>query len=192
MRIVGGALGGRRLVAPAGVATRPTSDRVREALFSALEARLGQGLGSASVLDAYAGSGALGLEALSRGAAYAVFVERETRALAAIKRNVAELDLAEKSRVLPGDVRRLAKRGMPEAPFSLLFLDPPYRIDRSEVRGVIDALISSGALTESALVVWEHASEDGPEWPPGVHPVSERRYGSTTVSIGQVEGVGTG
>jgi len=151
------------------------------------------GLVGVAVLDAFAGSGALGLEALSRGAGDALFVERDRRSVVALERNIAELGLDGVARVLVGDVKKLAETGaIPAGAFSLLFLDPPYRIDRSEVRGVIEALASSGALAEGALIVWEHSTTDQPEWPERVEPVSERRYGSTTVSIGELGGVETG
>ena len=185
MRIVAGTLRGRRLVAPAGVATRPTSNRVREALFSALESRMTPGLGGARVLDAYAGSGALGLEALSRGAERAVFVEKDRAALEALRRNIRDLGVDSAARVLALDVRSLSRRAVPDGPFSLLLLDPPYRIDRSEVRGLIEALETGGAISDGALIVWEHATGSESDWPEWVTPLSDRRYGSTTVSIGE-------
>lgn len=186
MRIVAGSLKGRRLAAPSGTATRPTADRVREALFSALESRLEDGLAGAVVLDAYAGSGALGLEALSRGATRAVFAERDAAALRALKRNIADLGVETVATIAPGSVLTLARRGaLSGGPFSLLLLDPPYRIDRSEVRGLIEALLADDQISEGAFIVWERATGSEPEWPATVAPVSERRYGSTTVSIGK-------
>lgn len=185
MRIVSGTLRGRRIVAPAGLATRPTSDRVREALFSALEARMTRGLAGAQVLDAYAGSGALGLEALSRGAQSAVFVEKDRAAIDALRQNIRDLGVGSAARVLAADIRSLIRRGVPDGPFSLLLLDPPYRIDRSEVRGLIEALQTGGGISDGALIVWEHATGSEPDWPNWVTPLSDRRYGSTTVSIGE-------
>ena len=182
MRVIAGAYRGRRLVAPKGDRTRPTSDRVREALFSRLEAAgLAEG---GSVLDLFAGSGALGIEALSRGACHVTFVERDRDALAALRTNLAALGLTDRSTVLAGDARSIAKRGRVHgAPFSLLFLDPPYRIDKSEVRDGVIRLATGGALTDGALLVWEHASADEALWPPSVVDLGGRRYGDTTVSF---------
>jgi len=186
MRVVAGELRGRRLLAPSGTSTRPTSDRVREALFSTLESRLGQGLGEAVVFDAFAGSGALGIEALSRGATLAIFAERDAKALTTLRQNLRDLGLESRSRVLAGDVRTLARRGLLGGdPFSLILLDPPYRIVRAEVRALIEALRTAGAVDDDALIVWEHASGDEPDWPDWVTPVSDRRYGSTTMSFGE-------
>lgn len=122
MRIIAGQWRGRRLVAPEGAATRPTADRVRETLFSMLASRLGtfEGL---RVADLYAGSGALGLEALSRGAAFACFVEQDPRALAAIRANIAALGAVDRSQVLA----RSAEALPPAEPFDLIFADPPYQ-----------------------------------------------------------------
>ena len=193
MRIVAGSLRGRRLSAPSGVRTRPTSDRVREAVFSALEARMGSGLRDAVVLDAYAGSGALGLEALSRGARSVVFVEQDRAALAVLRRNVEQLHVSADSTVVAGNVHAFADRGsLPGGRFALLLLDPPYRIDRSEVRGLIESLHTCSRISEGALIVWEHATGTEPDWPEFVAPLSDRRYGSTTVSIGEVERTAAG
>lgn len=121
MRIIAGEWRGRRLVVPDGTATRPTGDRVRETLFSMLTSRLGS-FEDLRVADLYAGSGALGLEALSRGAAFACFVEQDPRAIAAIRANVEALGAVERSRVLA----RSAEALPPEQPFDLIFADPPY------------------------------------------------------------------
>ncbi len=184
MRVVSGHLGGRRLEAPRGVITRPSSDRVREALFSRLQAYGRTIFDGARVLDAYAGSGALGIEALSRGAEHATFIERDSRALATIERNLSALGVSSASTVIRGDVVRHARRGLVLGhPFSLLFLDPPYRINKSEVRGVIESLVLSGSLDPQALVVWEHASGETPEWPVRFQSLGARAYGGTTVDI---------
>jgi 16S rRNA (guanine966-N2)-methyltransferase len=121
MRIIAGEWRGRRLAAPAGLATRPTADRVRETLFSMLTSRLGSFEGL-RVADLFAGSGALGLEALSRGAAFAVFVEQDSRAVAAIKASAAELGADDRVRVSAGSALALP----PSQPFDLIFADPPY------------------------------------------------------------------
>lgn len=121
MRIIAGQWRGRTLAAPAGMATRPTGDRVRESLFSMLASRLGS-FEQLRVADLYAGSGALGLEALSRGAAFACFVDQDQRAIAAIRQNVEALGAAERSRILA----RAAETLPPEQPFDLILADPPY------------------------------------------------------------------
>lgn len=121
MRIVSGEWRGRKLAAPEGMATRPTADRVRETLFSMLASRLGS-FEQLRVADLYAGSGALGLEALSRGAAFACFVEQDPRAISAIRTNVEALGAGQRSRILARSAQALP----PEQPFDLIFADPPY------------------------------------------------------------------
>jgi 16S rRNA (guanine966-N2)-methyltransferase len=121
MRIIAGAWRGRPIDAPHGQATRPTADRVRETLFNMLASRLGS-FDELLVADLFAGSGALGLEALSRGAASVTFVERDTAAAAAIRRNVAKLDAAERVQIVPGSALALPR----SQPFDLIFADPPY------------------------------------------------------------------
>lgn len=121
MRIIAGEWRGRKLFAPEGMATRPTADRVRETLFSMLASRLGS-FDDLRIADLYAGSGALGLEALSRGAAFACFVEQDPRAISAIRTNVEALAAGERSRVVPRSAEHLPA----EEPFDLLFADPPY------------------------------------------------------------------
>jgi 16S rRNA (guanine966-N2)-methyltransferase len=182
MRIVGGELGGRVLKAPKGTDTRPTSDRVREATFSRLEALVGSPL-PGTVLDAYAGTGALGLEALSRGATSATFIERDRAGLRVLRDNVASLGLAEAAHVLSGDTRSLIARGdLPGAPFALLFLDPPYRIDESEVSALVEKLAEQEALMDGAYVVWEHAAEARPAAGPHLEDLGRKTYGTTHVS----------
>lgn len=121
MRIIAGEWRGRKLVVPDGIATRPTGDRVRETLFSMLTSRLGS-FEDLRIADLYAGSGAIGLEALSRGAAFACFVEQDPRAIAAIRANVEALGAAERSRVLARSAEALPA----EQPFDIVFADPPY------------------------------------------------------------------
>ena len=184
VRIVAGKWRGRNLAAPKGMSTRPTSDRVREALFSSLASRLGPDLGAAIVLDAFAGTGALGLEALSRGAERATFVESERRALDTLGANVRALAERDHARIVPGDVVRLASaNGLPGGPFTLLFLDPPYRIDAARVRQLLEALAESHSLVAGAVVVWEHSSAGGTDWPDDFDVLFEKRYGSTSVSV---------
>lgn len=188
MRIVAGTLRGRRLSAPAGKGTRPTTDRVREAVFSALTSLAGPRLGGGPVLDAFAGSGALGLEALSRGAVRATFVEADRKALAALAENIRSLAVEERCRVVRGDVFVLAKRGVVGGPFALLLLDPPYTLVQSSVGDLIGELARAGSLSTGCLAVWEHAAEDEAVWPAGFTSLADKRYGATGVAIAEYEG----
>ena len=173
MRVIAGRLGGRRLSAPRGLATRPTSDRVREALFSALG-----DVGAARVLDLYAGTGALGIEALSRGAAQATFVESARAALAALRENLAALGIEASARVVAQPVGRAV--AALEGPFDLVFADPPYAAI-AEVPAAFAAL--RPALTGEARVVVEHASRDAAPSLAGLVPRPSRAYGDTAVTI---------
>jgi len=184
MRIVGGEWRGRPLLAPKGHATRPTSDRVREALFDALCARLGSDLGGPVVLDLYAGTGALGLEALSRGAVRTVFVENDRGALDALARNVKALGAEARSTVVAGDatgaaIARAARLG----PFALLLIDPPYRIEPAVVAKAVLALEGAGALTGDVVVAHEHARSARPAAVDGFEVVRTYTYGDTAVSL---------
>lgn len=181
MRIIAGSLRGRTLVAPKGDTTRPTGDRVREALFSTLGSRF-DAVVDARVLDLFAGSGALGLEALSRGATSATFVESDRQASAALHRNIAALALPSVTSVDHRDAFRVAAGRIPGGPFSLLFLDPPYRIEPARVRELLEGLASSQNLFAGALVVYEHRTGVEPEWPGGFEDAGDRVYGETTVS----------
>jgi 16S rRNA (guanine966-N2)-methyltransferase len=184
MRIVGGAWRGRPLIAPKGDVTRPTSDRVREALFDALAARLGPDLGGGAVLDLFAGTGALGLEALSRGAGRAVFVENDRDALAALRRNIAALDAAERSFVIVADAHGAglaASKG--RGPFSLLLIDPPYRMEQAAVASLVEQLEESGSVEAGAFVVSEHASASEPVAPKGFEIVRVYVDGDTAVTL---------
>jgi 16S rRNA (guanine966-N2)-methyltransferase len=191
MRIVAGRWRGRTIVAPKGEGTRPTSDRVREAVFGSLASRLGPQLGGpdARVLDAFAGSGAMALEALSRGAGSAVLVEHDRAALASLRRNVEDLAAGACTRVVVGDVFRLAgTRGLPGGPFTLLLVDPPYRIDAAQVGDLLEGLLKGHMLSEGAVVVYEHDARSEPRWPEGFESLGGRKYGSTTVSIARTRG----
>ncbi len=178
-RIVAGQAGGRRLrVPPRG--TRPTSERVREALFNALE--VAGELDGARVLDLYAGSGALGLEALSRGAADALFVEADRVAAEVLRGNVATVGLG--GRVRHGRVDQvLAESGTdPAAPFDLVLADPPYAVEGPELAAALGALSRGGWIAAGGLVVVERAERDGePDWPTGFEPLRSRRYGDTAL-----------
>ena len=178
MRIVAGAARGRRLASPPD-GVRPTGDRVREALF----ASLGPTLHGTSVLDAFAGSGALGLEALSRGAATATLVERDRRALEVLRDNVARVGLAGAEVVAVDAVRLLRDAAAggavpPGAPYDLVLLDPPYATDEDVLAGLLADLVP--VLAPGARVVVERAAEaPAPRWPAALRPDEPRRYGAT-------------
>jgi 16S rRNA (guanine966-N2)-methyltransferase len=179
-RIVGGSASGRRLRVPAGRGTRPTSDRAREGMFSTIEALHGP-LAGVRVLDLYAGSGALGLEALSRGAGHATLVESDGRAVRVLRANVTTL-------ALPGaDVRgEPVERVLqlpPTAPYDVVVADPPYTTD---VGPVLALLVTNGWLAERAVVAVERSSRD-PDlaWPEGIEPLRARRYGEATLWYGR-------
>jgi 16S rRNA (guanine966-N2)-methyltransferase len=177
MRVVAGRLGGRRLHAPVGESTRPTSDRVREALFSALGPLDGE-----RVLDLFAGSGALAIEALSRGAGHAVLVERDPRAVSVIRRNLGELRVGDEE----ADVRRRdALRALRDAretgeSYDLVFIDPPYRLAAGLGPELADAL--APVLAPDARVIGE-SDRRTPLELPGLATAFERRYGDTLLRI---------
>jgi 16S rRNA (guanine966-N2)-methyltransferase len=181
-RIIGGSAGGRRLATPRGSQTRPTSDRVREALFSAVEAWCGS-LDGLRFLDLYAGSGAVGLEAWSRGAGVVTLVEQDRRTAAVIARNADTLGFAR------ADVRSQSVgavlRKPPSAPYDVAFLDPPYPLHDDEVTAVLASLVEGHWLVPGALVVVERASR-GPAlaWPHGLDGEWSKRYGETVLWYG--------
>jgi 16S rRNA (guanine(966)-N(2))-methyltransferase RsmD len=175
-------------VTPGG-RTRPTTDRTREALFSSLESMLG-GLEGAVVVDGFAGTGALGLEAWSRGASTVLLVERDPTALAVLRRNVAALGAAPAVRVLPGSVRAVLQAGPDAAgipaPVDAVLLDPPYAMPGDELAGLLALLPGSGWLAGDAVVVVERGRRGTPvTWPDGVVRLRERRYGETTLWYGR-------
>lgn len=182
MRVVAGQWRGRRIEAPPGRDTRPTSDRVREAIFSAVSARLGP-LDDCAVLDLYAGSGALGIEAMSRGAGHVTFVESDRRAVECIRRNLQLLQApAGRYEILRTSVERLEAVHLARRPVSLLCADPPYRIDAARVSQVLEALGAAGVFACGALVVYEHAAGSEVRWPDCVIDDGSRTYGDTVVS----------
>ncbi len=187
MRIVGGEWRGRRISPPKGTTTRPTTDRVRESLFSALAARLGDDLGGGAVLDAFAGSGALGLEALSRGASSATFVESDRAAATALKANIAALGAEKHSRVLVSDLFGVVGRGVVGQPFSLILLDPPYKLDAARVSDALASLARSGGLVHGAVLSWEHDTRTGVVWPEGFAAIATKRYGTTAIDLAVYE-----
>ncbi|GAB3253319.1 16S rRNA (guanine(966)-N(2))-methyltransferase RsmD [Kineosporia babensis] len=177
-RIIAGSAGGRRLVVPKGDTTRPTSDRVREALFAALEARgLVQG---ARVLDLFCGSGALGLEAISRGAAEVVLVDAARQAVDTARKNVATLQFPRAAVVLSSVQKYLD--GRPAVAADLVFADPPYPLGEGELAALLASLASHGWLAEDATVVVERSGRSPePRWPEGMFREAVRRYGETSV-----------
>ena len=180
MRIVGGRLGGRTLASPRSQAIRPTTDRLRESLFNILVHAYGDPVTGARVLDLFAGTGALGLEALSRGAASALFVDDAAEARALLRENVASLGLGGVSRIFRRDATRLGPVH-PNEPFSLAFLDPPYGKSLAE-----KALVSArdgGWLMRGALIVVEEASDTAFTIPEGFEELERRRYDDTEVTF---------
>jgi 16S rRNA (guanine966-N2)-methyltransferase len=187
MRIVGGRHRGRRLAAPPGDAVRPTSDRAREALFNILShgdfAAAGLPFADETVLDAFAGTGALGIEALSRGAARAVFIETDRAAVAALRRNLAALDEEDAADIIAGDATRPPRaRGA----CALAFLDPPYRSGLAAP--ALTALAGVGWLAPAALAVVEIAAVEEFAPPPGFTMIDERRYGAARLIFLRREG----
>ncbi|MEV4659605.1 16S rRNA (guanine(966)-N(2))-methyltransferase RsmD [Micromonospora sp. NPDC049301] len=183
-RIVAGTLGGRRIAAPPGAGTRPTSDRVREALFSAVQAEVD--LDGARFADLYAGSGAVGLEALSRGARHVLLVESDARAARVIRENVAALRAGAAVRLVTGKVATVLAAGPDGGPYDVVFADPPYAVPDAEITALLTTLVDGGWLASGALVVLERSSRTGPvEWVDGITPERSRRYGETTLWYGR-------
>ncbi len=193
-RVIAGTAGGRRLSVPAGRDTRPTSDRAREGLFATVQAIRGP-LTGASVLDLYAGSGAVGLEALSRGAARALLAEADPRAVRVIRANIAALGLPGAA-VAAGRVERLLARGPAahtdgdgDARFGVAFADPPYALAGQAVTAMLTSLLEAGWLEPGALVVVERSTRSGPlDWPGGYMADRARRYGEATLWYGLASG----
>jgi 16S rRNA (guanine966-N2)-methyltransferase len=178
-RIIGGVAGGRRLAVPPR-GTRPTTDRVRESLFNIVTAR--RDLTGLAVLDLYAGSGALGLEALSRGAASALFVESDHRSAAVIARNISALGLSGAT-VRRGTVAAVLAAGA-ASPVDLVLADPPYEVDAGEVESMLTALSAHGWVCESTVAVVERAAGGAPlTWPAGWSGWPPRVYGDTRLEL---------
>ena len=180
LRVIAGSMRGRRLVCPPGEQVRPTKDFVREAVFSALDSR--GAIVDANVLDLYAGTGALAIEALSRGAAQALLVERDRAALDAIDRNLDQLDLAGRARVQRADVASVLAGPPPrEAPFHLVIADPPYDTDDASIAGLLAGLTAPGWLAADAMIVVERGAGAVIEVPEGLRACWERTFGDTLV-----------
>jgi len=181
-RIIGGAAGGRRITTPRGVATRPTSDRVREALFSAIESWSGS-LHGLRFLDLYAGSGAIGLEAWSRGAGVVTLVEHDRKTAALIAENARSIGFA-RPNVVAAAVAGTLRRS-PSAPYDIAFLDPPYTLGEEALAADLLALTAEGWLVPGALVVVERSGRTPqPVWPDGIVADREKRYGETVLWYG--------
>jgi 16S rRNA (guanine966-N2)-methyltransferase len=183
-RVIAGAAGGRRLAVPPGTGTRPTSDRAREGLFSSWESQLGT-LDGIRVADLYAGSGAVGLEALSRGAAHALLVESDARAARVVRENVRALGLPG-AEVRTGKAEQIVTGPAPQSPYDVVFLDPPYAVTDDDLREILLTLRLQGWLADDALVTVERSTRGGEfNWPKGFTPLRARRYGEGTLWYGR-------
>ena len=178
-RVIAGEIGGLRLATPKGTRTRPTADRVKESLFAALGARVDD----AVVLDLYAGSGALAIEALSRGAARAVAVDRDAAAIAAIRTNLARGHLEGRLRVHGRAASAYLAEAATEGPFDLVLMDPPYDTPDEVIVGHLEALGAPGVLAAGACVVVERAADGAPTMPTGWSVTWSRTYGDTLLVL---------
>jgi 16S rRNA (guanine966-N2)-methyltransferase len=185
-RVIAGTAGGRRLSVPAGRDTRPTSDRAREGLFATVHSLLGD-LDGLRVADLYAGSGAVGLEALSRGAGHVLLVESAPRAAKVIRANIEALGLPG-AELLTDRVERVLRRP-PPASYDLVFADPPYAVTAEAVVEMLETLRDERWLAPGALVVLERATRGDPvAWPAGYAEDRARRYGEGTLWYGHAAG----
>ncbi|MFF8833657.1 16S rRNA (guanine(966)-N(2))-methyltransferase RsmD [Streptomyces sp. NPDC015131] len=183
-RVIAGAAGGRRLAVPPGNGTRPTSDRAREGLFSTWQALLGS-LDGIRIADLYAGSGAVGLEALSRGAGHALLVEADQRAARTVRDNVRALGLPG-AEVRAGKAEQIVAGPAPSDPYDVVFLDPPYAVTDDDLGEILITLRTGGWLADDALVTVERSTRGGEfTWPDGFAPLRSRRYGEGTFWYGR-------
>lgn len=186
MRIISGAWRGRKLAEPQGrEVTRPTTDRVREACVSMAESALDGGIEGARVLDAFAGSGALGIEMLSRGAAFSAFFDVDRGAAALVRKNLETVRCAPaRYRVTCGDVLAHAARGrVAGGPFDLVLIDAPYALGAAPAEQLLEALDAAGLIAEGAVALVEHAAADAAPAPAGFVAEREKRYGITGVTL---------
>lgn len=185
MRIVGGKWRGRTIESPEGRGvTRPTTDRTREQIASMVLSARGLDLTGDSVLDAFAGSGAMGLELLSRGAEHATFVDRDRRATQRVRRTAESLGArSDEFSSISGDVFALVERGLPGSPFDIVFLDPPYAVSAERVSSLVASLLGEGQLVEGAVIVYEHASDAQGLAVDGVNLVKSKTHGITAVDL---------
>ncbi|QDO89164.1 16S rRNA (guanine(966)-N(2))-methyltransferase RsmD [Ornithinimicrobium ciconiae] len=185
-RIIAGEFGGRTLATPRGADTRPTTDRVREAIFSRIESLFD--LTGARVLDLYAGSGALGLEAVSRGGESVLLVEADRRTARLIENNVSELGLRG-ARVRAEKVDRVLERGPGGEAFDLVLLDPPYPLGEENLAHTLGLLVAQDWLSRDALVVVERSARSPePTWPEGLSAIRSRTYGETAIHLAEPSG----
>jgi 16S rRNA (guanine966-N2)-methyltransferase len=183
-RIIGGSAGGRRIGVPPGNGTRPTADRVREAMFASVETEFGGGgLLDLAVLDLYAGSGAIGLEALSRGASRVVLVEQDRKAAEVIAANIRAVGLPGAT-LLTRPVEKVAQGTNNGEVFDLVFADPPYKLETAVLQDVLLALAEGGWLAEDAVVVVERGKREPWEWPAGFAALRDRKYGEARLWYG--------
>jgi 16S rRNA (guanine966-N2)-methyltransferase len=183
-RIIAGAHGGRRLTAPPGANTRPTSDRVREAFFSSLETMTE--LSGARVADLYAGSGAIGLEAISRGAVHALLVESDAKAARAIRDNIVALRVGPAAKLVTGKVLQVLGDPPAGGPYDVVFADPPYALGDDEIATLQEELVANGWLAPDAVVIFERSTRGEPlSWVDGLAGDRTRRYGETTLWYGR-------
>lgn len=173
MRVIAGEFRGRKLAAPEGMDTRPVTDRVKEAVFSSL----GDAVVEAEVADLYAGAGSFGIEALSRGARHATFVEQGRRALDALRQNLEAVGAMQRATVIPTSVERFLESGT--ATFDVVFCDPPWQLATSRLAAVLESLVPR--LAHGALVVVSRRASDTIPEPKGLRIDAERRYGDTRI-----------
>ncbi|CAM3234697.1 16S rRNA (guanine(966)-N(2))-methyltransferase RsmD [Stackebrandtia soli] len=182
-RIIAGIHRGRRIETPPGDRTRPTSDRVRESLFGSLQAMVD--LDGAAVLDLYAGSGAVGLEAASRGASPVVLIESHAKTVGLLRRNIATLGLGARVSVTAGAIPQVLRQRPPRR-FDVVFADPPYALDNAALATTLSTLVEFDWLAEEADVIVERATRGGaPDWPEGIEGLRSRRYGESTLWYGR-------
>lgn len=185
MRIVGGRWRGKPLAAPDGRGTRPTTDRTRESMASMVLSAFDLDLTGVAVLDAFAGSGALGLEMLSRGAEHCTFIEHDRRAAAVVRSNIKTLGCASREATLKvGDALRLAERGdVPGGPFGLVLLDPPYATEAALVSKLVEDLGNAGLLAQGALVLYERSGDAPGLELTGAELLRSKRRGTTATDL---------
>ncbi|WP_030773523.1 MULTISPECIES: 16S rRNA (guanine(966)-N(2))-methyltransferase RsmD [unclassified Streptomyces] len=182
-RVIAGSARGRRLAVPPGTGTRPTSDRMREGLFSTWESL--HGVEGARVLDLYGGSGAVGLESLSRGATHTLLVEADAKAAKAIRDNIRTLGLPG-AEFRAGKAEQIVAAKATGDPYDIVFLDPPYVVDSADLREILLTLRSNGWITDDALVTVERSTRSGAfPWPEGFEPLRSRKYGEGTLWYGR-------
>ncbi|PCI33441.1 MAG: 16S rRNA (guanine(966)-N(2))-methyltransferase RsmD [Alphaproteobacteria bacterium] len=177
MRIIGGAYRGRKLISPANKGIRPTSDRMRETIFNILS-HSGTGLEGARVLDVFAGSGAMGLEALSRGAAHVTFFDKDRSSLQLVKKNIALIGAGDKSKVKPVTAPTFPRA---QAPYDFIFLDPPF--DLNIIGDCLDRLYDNGYLADDCMIVAEYAPATLVTFPDYVEVIKEKTYGDARFSF---------